>query len=292
LGICVCAIKSAFSQKGAFSFLLMPTIAFYIDESGTPDSHTVPIVQGQTPIFTLSGIGFPLANWRERDRDYLRLKRYYFPDKMNKPYKRDEEIEIKGNELTSPRNARKSRNIAFIKGVLRYITKFGGTGFGVTFVKNNVNPASSRSLYTHGLQILVERFNLFLEEHPDFNHGIIILDSRLAKIIGDRHDLEVARSHMSFIFGHAEGRTCEKIMEPPLFGDSRLSVGIQICDIFSSLLFTNHYHYYTRKLSGAPDYSHNIRFWPDLKKIEFKSTQPHIHYNKYGYRVVRLDLKP
>ena len=266
----------------------MKTCVFYIDESGTPLPYSVPLKDGQTPLFTLASIAFSVESWRERDRDYLRLKHYYFPDKMSRIGKRDEEIEIKGCEMTAPRNARNKRNRAFLRGVLKYIRKFDGKGFGVTFLKNHHSPVSSCSLYTQGLQILVERFNAFLEEHPEFTNGIIILDSRLSKIIGDRHDLEVARSHMSFIFGHDQGKTFDKIMEPPLFGDSRLSVGIQICDIFASLLFSNHYNYYIRNITGALNYSHMETFWPDISGIEFKSTNIATTFQMFGYRVIRI----
>lgn len=121
-----------------------------------------------------------------------------------------------------------------------------------------------------------------------FQTALIILDSRLAQRIGDRHDLDVARSHMSFIFGHTAGRTFETIMEPPLFGDSRLSAGIQVCDIFSSLLFTNHYYYYARNVQGAPNYSHVLPFWTELDDIQFKCQNTASGYPCYGYRAVRL----
>lgn len=265
----------------------MKTCIFYIDEAGNSYSHNIPIIDGQTAIFTLASIAFSLDSWRDRDREYLRLKRYYFPDKMGHPTKRDEEIEIKGNEMTSPRNSRKKRNKAFLKGVLKYIRKYEGTTFGVTFLKNHSNPVPSRSIYTLGLQVLVERFQKFLEEHSEFSHGVIILDSRMSQIIGNRYDLEVARSHMSFIFGHQEGRTFDKIMESPLFVDSRLSVGIQVCDIFASLLFTNHYRYHAGNIKGAPNYTHTQDFWSNIKSLEFKNiSEVKDVFSIYGYRVI------
>ena len=44
-------------------------------------------------------------------------------------------------------------------------------GSDCTFLKNPDHPASSRSVYTQALQILVERFSLFVAEHPVYQHG-------------------------------------------------------------------------------------------------------------------------
>jgi len=49
----------------------MSTCVFYVDESGDTHKHDVPIVKGQTPIFTLSAVALPLGEWRDYDRDYV-----------------------------------------------------------------------------------------------------------------------------------------------------------------------------------------------------------------------------
>jgi hypothetical protein len=258
----------------------MTTCVFYVDEAGQPDGHSEPLKNGETPLFTLASLAFPLAEWRARDREFLQLKRRFFPDLLGKGYKRDEEYEIKGNELASPHNKTSKRRHQFNKEVLAFIERHLGVGFGVSVLKNPVNPGSSKSIYTVALQILVERFSMFIAEHPIYDNGIIVCDARLAGGL----DLNVARSHLSFIFGHETGRTYTNILEAPLFVDSRLTVGIQLCDIFASNLYANDYCDKASGVLGAHDYSHMKVYRPFLRGLEFKSQGLSQGYRVYGYR--------
>jgi hypothetical protein len=216
------------------------------------------------------------------------LKRHFFPDLTGRPGKRDEEIEIKGRDLTGPHNASSKRRHVFLQRILPFIAQHSGSCFGVSFLKNPDTPASSKSLYTQALQILVERFSLYIAEHPVYNNGILICDSRMKGMRG--HDITVARSHMSYIFGHETGRTFINVLEAPLFADSRLTVGLQLSDIFTSALFTNQYYYYLRNVQGAPDYSHMQQYWAAVDNLQFKSRQLVDGYQVFGYRVI--DQRP
>jgi hypothetical protein len=266
----------------------MSVCVVYIDESGNPDPHRIPVGNGETPIFTLSALALPIWEWRGIDREYLALKRRFFPDRLGRPTRRDEETEIKGNDLVSPRNAGSTRRHAFLREVISFIHRHSGRGFGVSFLKNSGNPAPPVSLYTSAFQILVERISIFVTEHPAYSHALLICDSRMK---GWRnHDIAVARSHMSYIFGHETGRTYINISEAPLFADSRITTGIQLCDIFSSILFANHYHYHLRNTPGAIDYGHMRPYWDRLDQLQFKSRQEIGGFQMYGFRVV--DQRP
>jgi len=131
-----------------------------------------------------------------------------------------------------------------------------------------------------GLQYLTERFNAHVAESDQYNHGVIIVDKRIAQL-----DFRVASSHMSYLFGHQTGRELTNIVEAPLFADSRLTTGLQIADNVSSLIYTNHYHYYCRDIEGAEDYSHTKQFWPRLDALQFKS-KVLVGHNTYGFRVI------
>jgi hypothetical protein len=78
----------------------------------------------------------------------------------------------------------------------------------------------------------------------------------------------------------------EPILEAPLFADSRLTVGLQVVDIFASNLFANHYHYYLRGTAGAPDYSHAQSTWGTIDRLQFRSRQEVDGYQVFGYRVI------
>jgi len=262
----------------------MTTAVIYVDEAGNPDSHREPLVSGETPLFTLTGVAFALAEWRLRDRAFLRLKRQFFPDMMGRPDKRDEEVEVKGRDLTSPRQRASARRREFNRRVLRFIDQSGGKAFAATFLKSAAIPMSSRSLYTKALQILVERISLYVAESTAFDQAILICDSRMKGV--DGLDIEVARSHMSYIFGHATGRTFTNIVEAPLFADSRLTVGLQLADIVAANLYASQYNYYLQATPGALDYGHAAALWPLLEAIQFKSAGQVGGFQVFGFRVV------
>jgi hypothetical protein len=264
----------------------MPNCVFYIDEAGSFNAHHIPLRNGETPIFTLAAVAFPLEDWRERDRELLALKRHFFPDRMSRTGRRDEHIEIKGKELTAARNARSSRYREFLRRSLSMINDRNGCCFGVSFLKNHITPISPDSLYNHALQILVERFDMYIAEHEYFKGGILICDSRSSGLHG-KDNINVVKSHMSFIFGHETGRTLLNILESPLFADSRLCAGLQFADILASVLFTNNYQYHLNRdperiIPGAVHYPHIAQYWPIAKSLEFKSKNGRM----FGYRVI------
>lgn len=273
----------------------MSTCVIYIDEAGSNHKHHIPIQNGETPLFTLAATAFPLSEWRTRDREFLDLKRHYFPDRMNRPGRRDEHVEIKGNELTAPRSASSSRKHAFLRSVLSFISGHSGVCFAVSFLKNPTDPTAPTSLYTHALQILVERLSDFIAEHQDYENAILICDSR-AKGLSGEQNLDVIKSHMSYIFGHCKGKTCTNILEAPLFADSRFCAGVQLADILASVCFTNHYQYYftSRNPTGANgylDYSHMPSYWSTLRTM-FWMGQGSGGFPRYGMRVVKQKHAP
>lgn len=266
----------------------MATCVFYIDEAGGSSPHHVPIMEGETPIFTLAAIAFPLQEWKERDREYLGLKRNIFPAKLVRPDIREEHVEIKGKDLAAPRNAGSKRHHEFMGHALKLISDKHGCCFGVTFLKNHVSPISPVSLYSFALQVLVERFTIFIRVHEDYDGAILICDSRSRGFHG-KDNINVVKSHMSYIFGHKEGRTFTNILEVPLFADSRFCVGLQLTDTFASALYTNHYQHYINNnpkgsVPGAKNYAHMVQHWEVVKALEFKSQNQKI--NKFGYKVI------
>lgn len=274
-------------ENPAFLFPPKPTqvatCIFYVDEAGGADRHSLPISDTPTPIFTLSAIAFSLEQWRPRDRELLALKRHFFPDLLATTTKRPEEWEAKGRSLIAPHNAESERRQAFIARILRYLVNYSATCFAVTFIKNPVRPMRPHNMYTQGLQLLVERFSKFITEHPDYEQGIMICDSRMKGISGN--DIAVARSHMSYIFGNENGMQCKNIVEAPLFADSRLTVGLQVADIVASIIYANHYHQYLHGNEGAIDYSHAVKYWERIDNLQFRSRKVYNGYKVSGIKV-------
>lgn len=261
----------------------MSTCVFYVDETGNTDPYTIPLAAktGQTAIFCLFALALPLSDWRSFDREYLYLKRRFFQQEIARSKRRAELWEIKGNDLCAPRNKESERRHAFLREVFDLCERYTASAFAVTFVKDPVNVMNPHACYTLGLQILAERFNSYVSESSAYDHGILIVDSRVRA-----KDLRVTESYQSYVFGHDTGRQLTCLVESPLFADSRHTAGLQIADNIAAALFGSHTHYYCRTIPCIPDYSHIQReYWPRLYALQFKSKRRYDGYVQYGFRV-------
>jgi len=220
------------------------------------------------------------------DRSYRDLKAKFFSKEIGKG--RPEMYEVKGNDLVKPRNKDSRRRHTFLRRVLDLCAENQGAGFAVIFKKNPIKATSKTSMYTMALQYLVERFSFYLEETAvgvtngiaaQDCQGIIIADTRMRNL-----DLNVATSHLSFIFGHPTGQQCERIIEAPTFTHSELSVGIQLTDIFASCLYAQYYRRTCGKVPGALDYSHMGYVEPYTDKLQWSSVKAYKGFFMRGFR--------
>lgn len=268
----------------------MPTWALYLDETGDARGHSLPLKQGQTPVFTLAGVALPLHLWREFDRDFLYLKREFYQKEIDTSSKDDTSWEAKGNNLIAPRNANSERNKIFTYRVLDKVKEVDGKLFSVNFLKSSLTPISSVSIYTKALQIIAERFDIFLRESS--SKGIMIVDSRMAHTKkGSGLDYSVAKSYLSFIFGNEQGRQLKQIIEAPLFADSALTAGLQVADIMAALIYADIYQNKVapdgeNKECGFIDYRHVKRHGKLLHDLEFKSQKRYESRHIFGRRTI------
>jgi len=252
---------------------------FYVDESGSSNRHCEPLEDGQTPIFLMASLAFKSSCWRSLDRTFQTLKRQFFSAEIGT--RRASEYEVKGNDLVRPGNKTSRRRHAFLEKSLELCQTYNGRGFAVVFRKNHVNPTAKHSQYNMGLQYMVERFDHFLEETNEglSNHGLMIADSRMKNL-----DLNVAASHLSYVFGHTQGMRYKRIVEAPTFTFSELSVGIQLTDIFAAALYAQHYRRHCSGIANASDYSH-VKFVDDhLEALQWRSAKAYDGYMMRGYR--------
>ena len=258
---------------------------FYIDETGGVTRHHEPLKNGETPIFCLNALAIHKSDWRRLDRQYLYLKRDFFKSEIGT--RRAEYFEVKGNYLLAPGHRHNRRNAEFLRRTLRLCDGLGAQAFSIAIMKNAASPATPKVLYSLALQYLVERLHLFLDSCSGDPNGILIVDSRTREL-----DAHVARSHLSYVFGHPTGRGFHRILEAPLFADSRLTVGLQIADIIGSGIYANQVF---RRCSGVPgvaDYSHSPAYWPLLNAIQFRSPPSRTGTVTYGYRAIDWRKSP
>jgi len=246
----------------------MGTWVFYVDESGNCEGHQNPIQNGQTPLFVLTAVALPLSQWRKYSNHYVALKHKFFKKEISNSSKPPTQYEVKGNYLCAPRNAASRRNKLFLCKVIELLDQYNGKVFTEIFIKNSERPTPAHSLYTMGIQNLSQRFDYFLEENN--GQGFIIVDNRMSKI-----NSKVTHSYLSYLFGNEFGRQIERIAEPLLFGDSRITCGLQIVDNISAGIYGYHYFKYCSHIGNTLDYSHVEKFyWPKLKTIEYSSCVP------------------
>lgn len=260
----------------------------YLDESGDTRPHSLPLKHGQSPVFALAGVALPIDKWRKYERDYLSLKWQFFENEIEKSSKRREQWEFKGKRAIAPRNANSERLKVFTYKTLDLIKQYNGALFAVDFVKSHENPMASNSMYTLALQLIAERFNIFLREKGAI--GIMIIDSRMAHATPGRGlDYSVAVSLLSYVFGHETGRELKQLAEAPLFADSSLTAGVQIADIVAAIKYASTYCHYLAPdgavlESGYLDYTHVKSFWTPFRDLRFVSNKLYEGYIKYGFR--------
>ena len=251
---------------------------FYIDESGNPEGYHIPIQGSETPLFVLTSLCIHETNWRNVTHDLNYLKQRFFKNEIGA--EPPHYFEIKGNDLTRPGNRNNRRNHAYLDSILRLCDKYTLPFFSVIIRKDHITPTNKTSLYTMSLQYLVERFQIFLDDNND--NGLMIIDSRVHNI-----DFQVAQSHLSFVFGNITGKQCNRIIEAPMFTDSRLTAGLQLVDTVSSCIYTDNYYWKCRTIPGAHNYRHMTKYRPYLAGREFHSKFSHSGYMKHGYRYIK-----
>lgn len=267
----------------------------YADEAGSPDAHKEPLIVGQTPLFVLASLAFQADDWRKLDREYRELKLKFFKSEIGTD--RPEQFEMKGSELVRPSNKNSRRRHTFVRRALQLCLDHKATGFSVVFKKSPLKPTAKNSIYNMALQYSVERFSYFLDElseglnaqfAPHNCHGVIIADSRMRNL-----DLNVAISHLSFIFGHSMGRTFERVIEAPTFTFSQLSVGIQLTDIFASCIYARYYQRMCAKtVPGALNYSHMQYADEYTNQLQWTANKARDGYFHRGYRIIDHSVPP
>ena len=282
------ALPAAYPTWGRPSSFYM--FIFYVDESGSPHAHSEPIANGETPLFVLAALAIQAEDWRQLDRAYLGLKTRFFQTEIGK--RRPELYEVKGTTLIGPHNKSSRRRHAFAQQAFSLCLANKARGFAVILRKSATEPVNPTSMYTMALQYLVERFHCFMYEttcgltsgiRRQHGQGIIIADARLNNL-----DLNVAVSHLSFMFGNETGRKCTSIIEAPTFTFSQLSVGLQLTDIFASFVYARSYVRNCSKMLGAHDYSHLNYFNPLADRLEFLSQESYDGRRVRGYRYIDL----
>lgn len=190
---------------------------FFIDESGHPHPNDIT----HRPV--LGAVGIRIGDTRQLIKSAHALKREILEDE-----ELAHEDKYKANAIFNQRTfERDRRKWEYVEGLFELAVNFPVESCFVVMQKPSV-PVLTREarLPTH-LRYLLRHINAYMEsERPD-QKAIMVFDGQ-----DPGSDLVRATSIANFLFRHESGRSWQRLVETPLFVDSRTQPGIQIADLF------------------------------------------------------------
>ncbi|MBB5893713.1 hypothetical protein BJ998_004909 [Kutzneria kofuensis] len=166
-------------------------------------------------------------------RDFLALKRRYFPRRFNTGLTLDEVLhELKGNEVlqmvrSDSRNRRRQASL-IQRALIDLVNRYDGKVVGRIWVKRAGKGLKPDATYCYAAQDIAKHFCQYLIERS--STGVLIADGRTPEA-----NSRVAHSIFTQKYRVA-GDPYPHVLEVPLFSDSRNHVGIQIADLLASTL--------------------------------------------------------
>ena len=195
---------------------------FYIDESGTPESS-----DPSSRFFVVCATAFHNSHWPSLYGRIEGLKKQFFPKTFIR-----HESEIKGADLISKNSIKVRLKRDFVHQILNIHSKFGLPIFAVVIDKQKSRrPCGFSWLYPICIQYLQIAIHSFLEDQGGEHSGVLILDE-----INTKRSLMHAKEHLNYRFGNQNGRKLTRIIETLFFVNSLYSPGIQIADLYASII--------------------------------------------------------
>lgn len=207
----------------------------YVDEAGCTGELDGPASAVQ-PAFVLVGLFVPASRLNSLTREWIELKRRYFPNRIASGSTIHEWMvaEIKGADIRRLARSRSRNERRFahrvIGSALTLLERHGAYATARVFVKPIPGVFDGTAVYTASMQSVCRSFQALLEQQG--STGIVIADSRnKGKNTNVSHSIFTQRYS-------AAGDPYDKIIEMPTFGHSDNHAGLQMADILcSSLLF-------------------------------------------------------
>lgn len=207
----------------------------YLDESGDSQPINNPTDNIQ-PLLIISCIFIKSSDLPSVTRDFINLKRAYFPKLFDK-LKHDLDalpIEIKGCDLrleirkNPPNHHKVKHHLKFLDELIKILEKYDIKLVSRIWVKSFATPLVDKSIYTITTQNLCLRFNQFLKHKK--SEGVLVADFRDTK-----RNSYVSHSIFTKKFKQT-GDDYPKLQELPTFGISDNHTGLQICDLITSAI--------------------------------------------------------
>lgn len=205
----------------------------YLDESGC--TGRLPFVGSEIqPVFALAGLAVPAAEITPMTLEFMNIKRRFNPGIFSGDAHGLDAIlrEVKGENLradlrSSSRNRRR-RALEFLDRALSLLERRRVRLAGRVWIKPVGGEFKGREIYTFSAQAIADNFHRFLEDGRA--RGVIVCDSRT-------HHANAGVAHSVFTQKfRAAGDFFPRLLDSPVFADSRNHAGIQLADLLCSAL--------------------------------------------------------
>jgi hypothetical protein len=203
----------------------------YLDESGgaeRPDRD-----RDATPVMVILGLVVDGARVPALTRDFLAMKRQYFPGLFSLGPALDHiKVEVKGNEiLQMTRNWSRDRRrqaLRFRTELVDLVSAHDCKIIGRVWVKEQGKGLDPASTYCYAIQDIAKHFSQYLQSRS--SEGLLIADGR-------GHQQNVSTAHAVFTQKwRTAGDPYPSMAEVPLFAESENHAGLQIADLIASAL--------------------------------------------------------
>jgi hypothetical protein len=203
----------------------------YLDESGgaePPDAS-----RESTPVMVILGLVVDAARVPALTRDFLALKRQYFPGLFTSGPALDHiKVEVKGSDLlkmTRHRSRDQRRQAARFRTELLDLTRAHECRLlGRVWVKEPGKGLDPDATYCYAVQDISRHFSQYLQWNS--SEGLLIADGR-------GHHRNVGTAHSIFTQKwRIAGDPYPSMAEIPLFAESNNHAGLQMADLLASAL--------------------------------------------------------
>ncbi|MBC7076903.1 MAG: DUF3800 domain-containing protein [Synergistales bacterium] len=194
----------------------------FVDESGHPHP------KDPSPYSVLLAMCFEEHRSRDITRQLYALKKQL----LGRP-----EVEIKAHQLLNERTFRRiPEKRELVESVVDLVEQMDGlTMFAIIMERPQQVPVSEPGILPRPHQFLLERVNAYLERRDLDQMGIVIYDSR-----DQATDRALSTSFRNFLFRSRRGMSLTRIVETPLFVNSDIAPGIELADLFASVVRQYH----------------------------------------------------
>lgn len=251
----------------------MPYIC-YVDEAGCATPLPASSRTDIQPLLVIAALIVPQNKVGEMTRQFLNLKRRFFPGHFNSAHYLDDiRDEIKGSDLRSTirkKGQRAAAQLKFADEVLALLNTISAKLIASIWVKGLGKPFKDKQVYSASVQAICGHFQWWLAQKADT--GVVIADFRTTQL-NDR----VAHSIFTQKY-RAKGDPFANILELPSFGVSNNHAGLQITDLLcTTLLYPLASTTYCKgHIIGVHVNRHDAfikrRYMKRIKQLQFKSS--------------------